>query len=193
MEKFSESDKELLKQYVTSTEDNVFAITGLHGIVGPAYARYSRAQGGFREVLLKEFIKDGIIDPKHADELIARILIAYGDDSVGELEGAHLSFEQISVLQTKDIEDRRIGGSPIEQSTRYVFYDKKDNEDKWMYYRGPELVSSSFGEEYISAMDFIFETYASLVEPLQEYLRSLKPMDEAEYDINGDNIKEKWA
>ncbi len=182
-----------LENYVTSTTANIFAVKNLQGIVGPAYARYSRAQGGFREVLMNEFIKDGVLDPIHADKLIERILIAYGDDSVGELEGAHVSFEQVSVLQTKDIEDRRIGGSPIEQSTRYVFYDRKDAEGKWMYYRGPELIESDFGSEYLATMDFIFETYASLVEPLQNYLKGQKPIEEAEYDINGDGVKEKWA
>src|SRR3989338_7369209 len=123
---FTDDEKKLLEPYVTSTEDNVFAIRNLSGIVGAAYARYSRAKGGFRETLLKEFIKEGIIDPKHADELIERILIAYGDDSVGELEGAHVSFERITVIAAKEIEDRRIGGSPMEQSPRYVVYDQKD-------------------------------------------------------------------
>src|SRR3954466_2684771 len=111
---FTEEEKKLLENYVTSSEANVFAVKNMAGMVGAAYARYSRAKGGFREVLLKEFIEEGNIDPRHADELIQRVLIAYGDDSVGELEGAHVSFEQITMLAAKEIEDRRIGGSPIE-------------------------------------------------------------------------------
>lgn len=190
--KFDPEEEKLLEPYVTSTTANVFALKNLQGIVGPAFARYSRAKGGVRDVLLKEFIKDGIMDPVHANDLIARILIQYGDDSVGELEGAHLSFEQISVLQTKDIEDRRIGGSPIEQSTRYVFYDQKDINGNWLYYRGSELIHSSFGEQYRQTMDFIFQTYSDLIEPLKNYLETQKPIEEAEYDINGDDIKEKW-
>lgn len=190
--KETKNDLDLLVPYVTSTTSNIFALKNLGGIVGPAFARYSRAKGGVREVLLKEFIKDGILDPLHANDLIARILIQYGDDSVGELEGAHLSLEQISVLQTKDIEDRRIGGSPIEQSTRYVFYDQKDAEGKWLYYRGTEVTEGSFGKQYIETMDFIFESYSSLIEPLKNYLETQKPISEAEYDINGDGIKEKW-
>src|ERR1041385_5987983 len=102
---FTPEEKEILKKYVTSTEDNVFAVKNLEGIVGAVYARYSRAKGGFRETLLKEFIKEGAIDPKHADELIARVLVAYGDDSVGELEGAHVSFEKITMIAAKEIED----------------------------------------------------------------------------------------
>src|SRR3989344_4090966 len=145
---FSEEEKKLLDSYVTSTDANVFAVRGMQGMVGAAYARYSRAQGGFREILLKEFIKEGNIDPKHADQLIERILIAYGDDSVGELEGSHVSFEEISMLASKEIEDRRIGGSPIEQSTRYVFYDQQDEQGRWLYYRSPRIMESKVATEY---------------------------------------------
>src|ERR1044071_991577 len=144
---FTEEEKKILEQYVTSTEANVFAIKNLQGIVGAAYARYSRAKGGFRETLLKEFVKEGAIDPKHADELIARVLVAYGDDSVGELEGTHVSFEDISMLATKEIEDRRIGGSPIEQSTRYVLYDQKNDKGEWRYLHHESLTNSIFNKE----------------------------------------------
>ncbi len=187
---FTPEEKEILKKYVTSSEDNIFAVKNMEGMVGAAYARYSRAKGGFREVLLKEFIQEGNVDPKHADELIARVLVAYGDDSVGELEGAHLSFERISMLATKEIEDHRIGGSPIEQSTRYVLYDQKDENGSWLYYIGDELAKH---HEYKETMDFIFQTYAELVEPMKKYFTELKPLEEAEYDINGDGVKEKWA
>ena len=190
---FTPEEKEILKKYVTSAEADIFAIKGMEGMVGAAYARYSRARGGFREVLLKEFIEEGNIDPKHADELIARILVAYGDDSVGELEGAHVSFEKISMLAAKEIEDRRIGGSPIEQSTRYVFYDQKDEQGRYRYYRGDEVVKAPFGKQYVETMDFIFATYAELVEPLRKQLESQKPLAEAEYDINGDGLKEKFS
>lgn len=189
---FTEEEKNLLEKYVTSAEDNVFAVKGMEGLVGAAYARYSRAKGGFREVLLKEFIKEGIVDPKHADQLIERILIAYGDDSVGELEGAHISFEQISMLATKEIEDRRIGGSPIEQSTRYVFYDQKDDLGRWRYLHHKSLTESAGGELYIKTMDKIFDSYAELVEPMKEFFSGLKPLESAEYDINGDGRPEKF-
>ena len=61
---FTPEEKEILNKYVTSTEENIFAVKGMAGMVGAAYARYSRAKGGFREVLLKEFIQEGNIDPK---------------------------------------------------------------------------------------------------------------------------------
>ncbi len=188
---FTPEEIQLLSQYVTDPEGNIFALKNLNGLAGAVYARYSRAKGSFKQTLLKEFLKEGIVDPKHANELIARILVAYGDDSVGELEGAHVSFEQISMLATKEIEDRRIGGSPIEQSTRYVFYDQKDDNGGWLYYRGDEVLKANFGKQYLATMNFIFETYASMVEPMKGYFSRLKSMNDAEYDINGDGIKEK--
>ncbi|MBI4091047.1 MAG: FAD-dependent thymidylate synthase [Candidatus Komeilibacteria bacterium] len=189
---FTHEEKKLLEPYVTSVDGDIFSVKAMHGMVGAAYARYSRAKGGFREVLLKEFIKEGVIDPVHAAELIERILIAYGDDSVGELEGAHVSFENISIVATKEIEERRIGGSPIEQSTRYVFYDQKIN-DKYRYYREPRIMASPFAAEYEATLDFVFDTYCELIEPMKTYYQGLKAMDDAEYDINADGVKEKYA
>jgi thymidylate synthase ThyX len=191
---FTEEEKAILSKYVTSTDDNVFAVRNMPGLAGAAYARYSRAKGGFRETLLKEFISEGIVDAQHAEELIARVLVAFGDDSVGELEGTHISFEKISMLATKELEDHRIGGSPIEQSTRYVFYDQKDEAGNWLYYKGSELAADpDFGKLYSETNDFIFQTYADLVEPMKDYFSKLKPIEEAEYDINGDGAKEKLA
>ena len=40
---FTEQEKQILKKYVTSTEADIFAIKGMEGMVGAAYARYSRA------------------------------------------------------------------------------------------------------------------------------------------------------
>ncbi len=193
MPRFTAEEKALLAPYVTDTDGDIFAVTGLEGIVGAVYARYSRAPGGFRETLLKEFIKEGVIDAGRAQDLIERVLIAYGDDSVGELEGAHLSFENISILATKEIEDRRIGGSPIEQSTRYVFYDQKDQDGNYRYYRDPAVMASPLGAQYAETMDFVFSTYCDLVEPMKAYYSGLKQIEDAEYDINGDGVKEKWA
>lgn len=193
MPRFNEEEKALLAPYVTDTDGDIFAVTGLQGIVGAVYARYSRAPGGFRETLLKEFIKEGVIDAARAQDLIERVLIAYGDDSVGELEGAHLSFENISILATKEIEDRRIGGSPIEQSTRYVFYDQKDQDGNYRYYRDPAVMASPHAAAYVETMDFVFSTYCALVEPMKAYYSGLKPIEVAEYDINGDGVKERWT
>lgn len=192
MPQFTDEEKGQLAKYVTDTDGDIFAVTNLPGIVGAVYARYSRAQGGFRETLLKEFIKDGNIDVVKAGDLIERVLIAFGDDSVGELEGTHVSFENMSILATKEIEDRRIGGSPIEQSTRYVFYDRKGDDGNFRYYRDPKIMASPHAQAYVETMDFIFTTYCELVEPMKAYYEGLKPMTEAAYDVVGDGVKRKF-
>ncbi|MDF2379545.1 MAG: FAD-dependent thymidylate synthase [Candidatus Gracilibacteria bacterium] len=193
MTQFTPEERTLLEKYVTSVDDNVFAIKGLPGIVGSVFARYSRAKGSFRKTLVKEFLKEGVIDPEHAQQLIERILIAYGDDSVGELEGANVSFEDISNLATKVIQDRRIGGSPIEQSSRYVVYNQKDEQGRWRYLRPKEIMDSAHAETYEKGMDRVFDIYDGLVEPLTKFYESKKPLEEAEYDVKGSGEKQKFA
>src|SRR3989338_594460 len=183
MPTFSDEEKKLLEQYVTTTEGDIFAIKNLQGIVGAIYARYSRAKTGFRETLLKEFVEAGQIDPVHAGELIERVLVAFGDDSVGELEGAHVAFENISIVATKEIEDRRIGGSPIEKSTRYVLFDEKDEAGGFRYFKDPAVMASPHAAAYVETMDFIFQTYCDLIEPMKAFYSGLKPVDPPPYDL----------
>lgn len=191
-DQFSAEEIEILSRYVTNPTGNTFCVN-IPGLAGIIYARYSRTVTGMRRTLLKEFLKNGDLNVTRTQELIERILNEYGDDSVGELEGAHLALEQISNLVTKIVEDCRIGGSPIEQSTRYVFYDQKDHEGRYKYYRGPEILGSSRSNSYLTNMDFFFDTYAGAVTPLTEYFRKLKPMEEAEYDLRNKGEKEKYA
>jgi thymidylate synthase ThyX len=192
MTHFTPEEHELLSKYVTNVGGDIFAVKNLPGIVGSVYARYSRAKTGFQETLLKEFVQEGTVSHEHAEELIERILVAYGDDSVGELEGAHVSFENISVLATKEIEDRRIGGSPIEKSTRYVFFDEKDEYGNYKYVQEPKIMNSIHGEAYIHTMNFVFDTYRDLIEPMQQFYQELFPFEKAEYDVLGTGEKQHY-
>jgi len=175
---------ELLKPYITNLEDQVFAIKNLDGLVGAVMARYSRAETGLRETLLREFIVEDKLQLKKADKLIEKVLIAYGDDSVGELEGAHLALEGISMLATKVVEHRRIGGSPIEKSTRYVRFDQRDERGHYRYVI-PEGLDPGTQQDYRRMMDRIFDGYAGMWEPIHHYLKGIKPLSEAEYTMGG--------
>ncbi|HEY4490945.1 MAG TPA: FAD-dependent thymidylate synthase, partial [Acidobacteriota bacterium] len=190
-EEFTPEEIEILSRYVTNPTGDTFCVN-IPGLAGPIYARYSRAMTGLRRTLLKEFIKDGKLNVDRTQELIERILNEYGDDSVGELEGAHLALEQVSNLVTKIVEDCRIGGSPIEQSTRYVYYDQKDS-GRYRYYRGEEILSSSIADDYTQTLDFIFDFYASSVEPLTAHFKKLKPFEDAEYDLRHAGRPEKYS
>jgi thymidylate synthase ThyX len=179
-----EHQVELLKPYITNLEDQVFAIKNLDGLVGAVMARYSRSETGLRETLLREFIVEDKLQLKKADKLIEKVLIAYGDDSVGELEGAHLALEGISMLATKVVEHRRIGGSPIEKSTRYVRFDQRDEHGHYRYVT-PEGLDPGTEQDYHRMMDRIFDGYAGMWEPIHRYLKEIKPLSEAEYTMGG--------
>src|SRR5436189_104962 len=98
---------------------------------------------------------------KKAQSFYDRILDGYGDDSIGELGGAHLAIENISMLAAKVIEDCRIGGSPLEKSTRYIYFDQKVNGE-YLFYREPILMTSAYRDKYVDTCNMLFETYSRL-------------------------------
>ena len=116
-ETFSEQQAEVLKRYVTSTTKSIFALRNLPEVIkGALFSRYSRSSLGLRSLLLKDFIyneetafasitgsigddtEDQNIAIKKAQNFYDRILDGYGDDSIGELGGAHLAIENISMI-----------------------------------------------------------------------------------------------
>ena len=143
-EELSEKQIEILKQFVTNTDSNIFVLRNLPEVIkGALFSRYSRSMLGLRSLLLKDFIlneetnfeqiasapndhDDQVMAIQKAQNFYDRILDGYGDDSIGELGGAHLAVENISMLAAKEIEDGRIGGSPLEKSTRYIYFDQKN-------------------------------------------------------------------
>jgi thymidylate synthase ThyX len=187
-------ERDFLGRFVSDPDGGVFAVKpgAMPGMVGAVFARYSRTRGGFRDVLLREFIREGNLDAAHADELIERILIAFGDDSVQELESAWLAFEGVSNLATKVVEDRRLGAF-IEQSSRYVFYDERDVGGRYRYLREPTIMASPLADRFVAVMDFLFETYCRLIPLMQTYYERRKRLEEAEYEIRRGQGKIRFA
>ena len=182
-----------LGKYFSSVEGDTFVITGLpHELTGGALARYSRASTGIKLTVANEFLReDGKPSQEKGSALMDRVLNAFGDESVGELEGAHVGFENVSQILTKTIEDRRIGGSPIEQSTRYVKFDQKDQNGRWRYLRPKEIMDSEFGREYEATNDIAFETYAELIAKLSEYFKGQLPESRFEIEVDRQGKKAK--
>lgn len=195
-EEFSDSQKQLLEKFVTNTSGHVFALRNLPEVIkGALFSRYSRSKLGLRSLLLKEFVQgtegadfDGIVGETKgvADQALAirkaqdfydRILDGYGDDSIGELGGAHLAVENVSMIAAKEIEDCRIGGSPLEKSTRYIYFHEK-HEGEYLYYREPVLMTSAHRESYLKTCDMLFDTYSALIEPMTEIIESGFPHEE---------------
>ena len=122
--------------------------------------------------------------------MVDRVVNKYGDESVAELAVAPLCMEEISNLMTKIVEDCRIGGSPIEESTRYVLYDVKKN-GRWRYVCPDNIKQSELGNAFVANMDFLFETYAAMVEPMQDLFRKRLTEDEFKIEVERDGSIQK--
>lgn len=180
-----EREIELLLPYVfPHPTARICVVKPIPGVVGAAFARNSRSVDSPKAVIVREFMDgDGRFDIVRSDSVIARVIVAFGDESVEEEENASAIIGDISNIAVKEIEDRRIGGSPVEKSTRYVFYDQRDAKGSWQYERPQTIMDSKWGPLFRQVTDRHFETYGSLVDPMQAYFRRLKPIEEAEYDI----------
>ena len=193
-ETFTEDQKKILEKYVTNSSSNVFALRNLPEVIkGALFSRYSRSTLGLRALLLKDFISkdemlfDQITGTSSENQSLAiakaqsfydRILDGYGDDSIGELGSCHIAFENVSMLAAKVIEDSRIGGSPLEKSTRYVYFDQKIN-DKYSYYKEPVIMATAYKELYIETCDMLFDTYKNLIPKLTTEIAKSFPHDPA--------------
>ncbi len=201
-EEFTENQIKILSRYVTHTSSNVFVLRNLPEVIkGALFSRYSRSSLGLRSLLLKEFIlneetafasiaqdvlvatdadeegvEDQIVAIKKAQNFYDRILDGYGDDSIGELGGAHLAVENVSMLAAKIFEDARIGGSPLEKSTRYIYFDQKV-DGEYLFYREPILMTSAYRDIYIKTCNLLFETYSQLIPPLTEMMEKKFPKE----------------
>ncbi|MEM7175562.1 MAG: FAD-dependent thymidylate synthase [Chlamydiota bacterium] len=199
-EEFTEAQLKIIDRYVTNTSNHVFALRNLPEVIkGALFSRYSRSSLGLRSLLLKDFILNeetafssisiGGIENQQEEQSIAikkaqnfydRILDGYGDDSIGELGGSHLAMENISMIAAKAIEDCRIGGSPLEKSTRYIYFDQKYNGE-YLFYREPILMTSAYRDIYIKSCNHLFETYAAFIPPLTELMEKQFPR---EHDVS---------
>ena len=200
-EVFTPVEKKILSLYVTNTNRSIFALTNLPEVIkGALFSRYSRSTLGLRTLLLRDFIqekesrfteiqgggehpdftKNTELAIESAQKFYDRILDGYGDDSIGELGGAHLALENISILATKTLEDARIGGSPLEKSTRYVSFAEKitgtsSANDEFGYYQEPTLLKSAHCDLYLSTCRNLFETYVRFTVPIREHVRKQLP------------------
>ena len=185
---FTEEEKKLLSKYITNVDSDIFALKNLPEVVkGALFSRYSRSSKSLKRLLLDEFINseysfvdsayDNTINSKKAEEFYDRVLVGYGDDSVAELAFSHVALENVSIIASKFLEDARIGISPLEKSTRYVYFDKKQN-GKYLYYEEPTIMSSAYEKEYSDLMNHLFDLYSSLIKDMKDYMKEKFPKPE---------------
>jgi thymidylate synthase ThyX len=148
-------------------------------------SRYSRTDKSMREIFLDEFLKN----KNRGEEFYNRVLLEYGDDSVAELGEAQIAIEGLSNIAVKKIEDRRIGLSYLEKSSRYVVWNKKEN-GKYRFYRDPEIMKSRFADMYEDSCNFSFDIYSKNIEPMVNYVREKYPIEKYSFKDSADG-KEK--
>jgi thymidylate synthase ThyX len=178
VESFSDEERALLAPHFTNLDRPVFALVNLPETVkGALFARYSRYPGTLRRLFLDEFAAD--VPPggrpfegeegERAAGLYERVFIGYGDDSIAQVGGAHLACEWVSNVLTKQLQRGRLAAY-LEQSTRYIPYDRPLPEGGYRFYSDDEL-----GPGYRETMDDLFEIYSRSLETVQAWAEDKWP------------------
>jgi len=174
---FTEQQKEALSKHFSNTDDSVFAITTPRQVDrGALMSRYSRTDKSMRRIFVDEFLSN----ENRGEEFYNRVLIEYGDDSVAELGIAQIAIEGVSNIAVKKIEDRRIGMSYLEKSSRYVSWDKKV-DGKYKFYREPTIMETRFADDYLQCCNFDFDIYSKSIEPMLKHIREKEKIEELKF------------
>ncbi len=186
VESFSEEERAVLAPHFTNLDRPVFALVNLPETVkGALFARYSRYSGTVRRLFLEEFaddVADGErpfdgAEGERAAKLYERVFLGYGDDSIAQVGGAHVACEWVSNILTKQLQRGRLAAY-LEQSTRYIPYDKPMPADAgggYRYYRDGEL-----GPEFAAAMDELFASYSSILGSVEAWAAGRWPRGNGE-------------
>jgi thymidylate synthase ThyX len=167
--KVTKKGRDYLDKIVTNSTGQIYAFTSKASplLVAAAMARLSRRGSDTREIYLDEFALTG---EKDAGGLIHRVVTAYGDDSVQQLVGLHFVVEDASNYLTKLLEWGRFAAY-LEQSTRYIYYDEKNEAGEYKYFTPPNL-DKKMTAEYKKVHDQIFSLYSDMVRSLTNFVRS---------------------
>lgn len=170
--------KQQLARVTTNTEGSVYGFTENVSpvTIAAAMARLSRRGDDLRVTLLDEFI--GKVEKD--EQLLHRVITAYGDDSVQQLVGQYIVVENASNLLTKKLEWGRLAAY-LEQSTRYIYFDQKDDKGHYRYVVPVEL-KGKLRSQYIKTMNQIFDIYSKLVAELTQYIRANSQTPKEEQD-----------
>lgn len=176
--RITDTGKEFLEQSITNLDGDVYGFKDFLSTttIAAGMARLSRRGDDMRITILDEFAENHGKDEK----LLQRVISAYGDDSVQQLVGAHLVVENASNLLTKQLEWGRLA-SYLEQSTRYIYFDQKDQNGKYKYFT-PKNLDTATTSVYDATMDDLFEKYSDLVHKVTNYVRSESTVPKDEQD-----------
>ncbi len=213
---FTTQERERLTPFFTNLDRNIFGLKLPQEVAGALFSRYSRSAKDLRRVFLDEIlgemgalqapaVSDDTDALKKARAFYDRVLVGYGDDSVAQLGGAHIACEGISNIAANLIEDARIGLAPLEKSTRYVRFDKKDSGGEYLFYKEPRIMASKHAASYREVMNLLFETYARQMDPMIDFIARRLPITKMPFkhpqtgepltytDVERDAELKKWA
>ncbi len=186
VEDFTPEERAILAPHFTNLDRPVFALVNLPETVkGALFARYSRYSGTVRRLYLEEFAADSppggrpfdAEEGERAAKLYERVFLGYGDDSIAQVGGAHVACEWVSNILTKVLQRGRLAAY-LEQSTRYIPYDKPLPEDAgsgYRYYREEAL-----GPQFGAAMDELFAIYSRSLAEIESWAAERWPRGEGE-------------
>ena len=183
VEAFTAEERALLAPHFTNLDRPVFALVNLPETVkGALFARYSRYSGGVRRLFLEEFAADVAeggrpfdgAEGERAAKLYERVFLGYGDDSIAQVGGAHIACEWVSNILTKLLQRGRLAAY-LEQSTRYIPYDRPLPDGGYRYYRDEEL-----GPRFAEAMDELFAVYSESLAQVEAWAAEQWPRADSE-------------
>jgi thymidylate synthase ThyX len=182
-EEFSPEERAILAPHFTNLDRPVFALVNLPETVkGALFARYSRYSGTVRQLYLEEFAADAGAGERPFDgaegaraaKLYERVFLGYGDDSIAQVGGAHVACEWVSNILTKVLQRGRLAAY-LEQSTRYIPYDKPLPGGGYRYYSDDDL-----GPQFAATMDEIFAIYSRSLRQVEEWAAERWPRGDSE-------------
>lgn len=175
----TEEGRAYLKEAVTDVDGNIYGFSEKLSplTIAAAMARLSRRGDDMRITLLDEFVGAAGKD----EDLLKRVITAYGDDSVQQLVGQHVVVENASNLLTKKLEWGRLAAY-LEQSTRYIYFDKKDAKGQYKYFV-PDYLDEKTKKNYQKNLDKIFDNYSELVAKMTHYIQANSKVPKKEQDM----------
>lgn len=195
VEPFTAEERALLSRFFTNVDGPVYGIVNLPEVVkGALFARYSRSPLSVRRLFLDEFVTEPELGVRavaatlddgsspvglaRAQGLYEKVFTQFGDDSVAQLGGAHIACEQASNVLTKVLERGRLA-SYLEQSTRYIFYDRRLG-GRYRYHVPGELLGTPLEGVFRDTMDAVFDTYSTLIGSAVPFYESLFPKQDSD-------------
>ena len=213
-EVWSDDERELLGPFFSNLDGPVYVIKNMpEEVVAAISSRVSRAEPSIRRVFWNEYVKP-LLETEQKQSMVEAIehlrqggmervangerartffktwLAEYGDDSIAEMGNLHIGIEGISQIAVKEVEDVRIGLSPIEKSSRYVKFGQQV-DGRYQYVTPSEIknlgapsgMEQEASEMYVEMVDLLYDTYVRQNPELAERLKTLFPKTENESQV----------